>query len=143
MNRVLFSSKSDLWETPIDLFDSLNSEFHFDLDPCSTDFNCKCLNHFTELDDGLSKDWLCNCAFVNPPYSRVKDWVLKCFENQKNLICRSVLLVPARTDTSWFHDYIYKNPYCEIRFLRGRLKFGGSKNSAPFPSMVVVFNLPF
>lgn len=143
MDRVVFSHKSDLWSTPQDLFDKLNKEFHFDLDPCATDFNHKCDRYFTEKDNGLLQKWNCECAFVNPPYSCIKEWVKKCFYNQENLICRSVMLLPARTDTRWFHDYIYNNKCCDIRFIKGRLKFGDSKNSAPFPSMIVIFDIPF
>lgn len=137
MNKVLFSHSSDEWSTPLELFNRLNDLYFFTLDPCSTDSNCLCDKHFTISDDGLSKDWSFNSVFCNPPYSQISKWVQKAVSSE---FCDTVLLLPARTDTKWFHDLIYgKYP---IEFLRGRLKFGNSKNSAPFPSMLVyVFNL--
>lgn len=131
----MFSSATDLWSTPQDLFDKLNSEFWFTLDPCATPENAKCKKYYTIEDNWLVQSWDSDRVFCNPPYWRqISKWVKKGFES-KNLV---VMLLPARTDTSWFHDYIYNKS--EIRFLRGRLKFGGCKNSAPFPSMVVIFN---
>lgn len=134
---IMFSSKSDCWETPQDFFDSLNDEFGFDLDVCALPENAKCQNYYTPEQDGLSKPWK-GVIWCNPPYGReIGKWVHKAFsENQKenNYI---VMLLPARTDTRWFHEYI--NGKAEIRFIRGRLKFGNSKNSAPFPSMVIVY----
>ena len=137
--EACLSSKSVEWETPISLFNELNNEFHFNLDPCSTDENAKCNYHFTKEIDGLKQDWKGHRVFVNPPYGRKEtaEWVKKSFcESQKdNTIV--VMLIPARTDTRWFHEYVY--PYAEIRFIKGRLKFGNSLNSAPFPSMIVIF----
>lgn len=134
----MFSSKSDEWATPQNFFDELNKEFGFTLDPCSTDENNKCDKYFTIEDDGLTQDWEGETVFCNPPYGRViGDWVKKCYEESKKPNTNVVMLIPARTDTRYFHDYIYNK--AEIRFIRGRLKFGNSKNSAPFPSMVVVF----
>ena len=137
--ELMFSSKTDMWSTPQDFFDKLNEEFNFDLDPCSTHENAKCKEHYTILEDGLKQDWSGHRVFVNPPYGRVlKKWVKKCSDESKKDNTRVVMLIPARSDTSYFHDYIYKKAK-EIRFIRGRLKFGDSKNPAPFPSMVVIF----
>jgi len=134
---VHFSSKTNEWATPTDFFTKLNKEFLFTLDPCATPENAKCAKYFTEADDGLAQSWDNERVFCNPPYGRqLKEWVKKASEARGGVV---VLLIPARTDTSYFHDYIY-NSKAQIRFLRGRLKFGDSKNSAPFPSMVVVFN---
>lgn len=136
---LMFSSKTDLWSTPQDFFDKLNEEFNFDLDPCSTHENTKCKKHYTKEENGLIQDWGGHKVFCNPPYGReLKDWVKKCSDESKKDNTTVVMLIPARTDTSYFHDYIYKKVK-EIRFIRGRLKFGDSKNAAPFPSMVVIF----
>lgn len=137
--ETMFSSKTDLWATPQDFYDKLNSEFHFTLDPCATPHNAKCVKFYTKEQDGLRKDWGGNTVFCNPPYGRdIYAWVRKCFmEAQKNHTI-VVMLIPARTDTRYFHEFIYHKAR-EIRFIKGRLKFGGQKNSAPFPSMVVVF----
>jgi site-specific DNA-methyltransferase (adenine-specific) len=135
MNNVHFSSKSNEWATPQDFFDKLNEEFQFTLDPCATHQNHKCAKYFTEEDDGLTQSWDNEIVFCNPPYGRqIKHWVKKASEAVGGVV---VLLIPARTDTSYFHDYIYGKS--EIRFIRGRLKFGGHQNPAPFPSMVVIF----
>jgi site-specific DNA-methyltransferase (adenine-specific) len=132
----LFTSNTDEWSTPQDLFDQLNDEFCFTLDVCSTHENAKCLRHFTREEDGLSRYWRGVC-WMNPPYGReIGKWIQKA-HHEKLLGATIVCLLPARTDTKWFHDYIYNQ--AEIRFLKGRLKFGNSKNSAPFPSMIVIF----
>ena len=137
MNKALFSSITEEWATPKDFFDALDAEFHFTLDPCSTDDNAKCAKHFTKEQDGLSQDWTGERVFCNPPYGReMPRWIAKCAEHGMR-VGIAVMLIPARTDTKAFHEYIYHK--AEIRFIRGRLKFGGAKNSAPFPSMVVVF----
>jgi len=136
---AMFSSTTNEWETPQDFFDKLNEEFHFTLDPCATHENAKCKKYYTVKEDGLKQDWQGETVFCNPPYGRaIKDWVRKCYEESRKPNTTVVMLIPARTDTSYFHDYIYKKAK-EIRFVRGRLKFGNSKNGAPFPSMVVVF----
>lgn len=133
----LYSSKTVEWETPQDLFDRLNDEFHFTLDPCCTDENAKCKKHYTKEQDGLSQDWTGEIVYCNPPYGReMPKWIRKCYEHYIQG-GTAVMLIPARTDTKAFHDYIYGK--AEVRFLRGRLKFGGSKNSAPFPSLVAVY----
>ena len=127
------TSNTPEWSTPQGLFDELDKEFHFTLDPCATKRNAKCAKFYTKKDDGLSKDWSDETVFMNPPYGReIGKWVKKISEQG------GVALLPARTDTKWFHNYIYKK--ADVRFIKGRLKFGGSKNSAPFPSMLVVFN---
>lgn len=131
--EVLFSSKTDQWETPQDFFDALNEEFHFETDTCATAENAKCKRYFTPEMDGLKQEWTGVC-WCNPPYGRkIGQWVKKASESRATV----VMLIPARTDTAWFHDYIYGK--AEIRFVRGRLRFGGSKINAPFPSVVAVF----
>ena len=140
MNKeVMFSSATDNWATPQDFFDKLNAEFHFDLDVCADEINHKCDKYYTKEQDGLAMQWK-GTVWCNPPYGReIGSWVRKAlFASVGGATV--VMLIPARTDTKWFHDYIYKRDNVEIRFVRGRLKFGNSKNSAPFPSMVVVFN---
>jgi phage N-6-adenine-methyltransferase len=133
MNRVMFSSKTDLWETPQDLFDKYNRVYHFDTDVCALESNAKCENFYTPEIDGLSQEWTGVC-WCNPPYGRtLKKWVKKACESSATV----VMLLPARTDTKWFHEYCL--PYGKIEFLKGRVKFGDAKTGAPFPSMVVVF----
>lgn len=132
---VMFSSAKGDWETPQDFFDTLHHEFGFTLDAAASAQNAKCARYFDEGHDGLSREWE-GVVWCNPPYGRdVGRWVRKGLESGKK--ADVVMLLPARTDTKWFHDYILGK--AEIRFIRGRLKFGGCKNSAPFPSMVVVF----
>ena len=140
---LMFSSKTDQWATPQSFFNELNNEFHFTLDPCADEYNHKCERYFTKEQNGLSQSWKDEIVFCNPPYGRgIGKWVEKCFLEVEENDCKcAVMLIPARTDTQWFHKYIYKN--AEIRFIKGRLKFGSSKNAAPFPSMVVVFNKKF
>ena len=142
MNKGLFSSNSGEWETPQWLFDELDKEFGFNLDPCCTHENCKTLLGYTKQEDGLSRDWAGSRVFMNPPYGReIGKWIKKAFESEAEVV---VGLLPARTDTKWFWDYIYKKKNVEIRFIKGRLKFGGSKNSAPFPSLIAIFrNIAF
>lgn len=134
----MFSSKTDLWETPQDFFDKLNEEFRFSLDVCALPENAKCEKYFTPEVDGLAQIWEGN-VWCNPPYGReIGSWVKCGYLAAKNGYADVVvMLLPARTDTRWFHEYI--NGKAEIRFIKGRLKFGDSKNSAPFPSMVVVY----
>ena len=139
MNKeVMFSSATDNWATPQNFFDKLNAEFHFDLDVCADESNHKCDKYYTKEQDGLAMPWK-GIVWCNPPYGReIGQWVRKgLFASVSGATV--VMLIPARTDTKWFHDYIYKRDNVEIRFVKGRLKFGNSKNSAPFPSMVVVF----
>jgi site-specific DNA-methyltransferase (adenine-specific) len=137
----MFSSKDDKWSTPQDFYDELNAEFGFTLDPCADEFNHKCNKYYTEEDDGLLQDWEGEIVFCNPPYGKaIKDWVRKAYIEGCKPNTTVVMLIPARTDTIYFHKYIYHK--AEIRFLKGRLKFGNSKNSAPFPSMVVIYRGP-
>ena len=136
VHESLFSSATPEWETPEWLFDALDAEFSFSLDPCCTDENAKCNTHFTKSDDGLSQDWGDHNVFMNPPYGRViGDWMQKAYESSRGgatVVC----LVPARTDTRWWHRFAMKG---EIRLLRGRVRFVGGEHSAPFPSAIVVF----
>lgn len=134
---VMYSSKSNEWATPLDFYKKLDNEFHFNLDPCSDDTNYKCEKHYTLEEDGLSQNWGGCRVFCNPPYSEISKWVEKAFREGHKDNTIVVLLIPARTDTRYFHDYILHRS--EIRFVKGRLKFGDGKNSAPFPSMVVIF----
>lgn len=133
---VHFSSKTDDWSTPADLYKRLDDVFSFTLDPCASDTNHKCEEYFTEADDGLSKSWDGHRVFMNPPYGRgIGAWVKKASEIQRGL---AVCLVPARTDTKWWHEYIVQRGGVII-YLKGRLKFGDAKNSAPFPSAIIIF----
>ena len=140
MNTALmFSSKTDLWTTPQEFYNTLNNEFSFTLDPCATSDNAKCKKYYTIIENGLKQNWQGETVFCNPPYGRViKNWVKKCYEESLKPNTTVIMLIPSRTDTIYFHKYIYHMAK-EIRFLKGRLKFGECKNSAPFPSMVVVF----
>lgn len=134
-NEVMFSSRADDWETPQWLFDQLNAEFGFTLDVCATPDNAKCERYYTKAEDGLAQDWSGVC-WMNPPYGReIGRWIEKAYESSLGGVT-VVCLLPSRTDTKWWHEYVMRG---EVLFLRGRLKFGGSKNSAPFPSAVVVF----
>ena len=132
------SSNTPEWATPKRFFEELNAEFHFTLDPCCTHENAKCELHFTREDDGLSKNWGGQVVFCNPPYGKeLPKWVKKSYEeSMKGALV--VMLIPARTDSRWFHEYIYGK--AEIRFIKGRLKFNDGISAAPFPSMVVVYN---
>lgn len=132
---VHFSSATDLWATPQGFYDILHKEFDFTLDPCANVENAKCAKFYTQEQNGLMQSWKGERVFCNPPYGRViGDWVKKCATGGAEI---TVALLPARTDTRWFHEYIYGK--AEIRFIKGRIKFGGHANSAPFPSMVVIW----
>lgn len=136
MQNIHFSSKSNDWATPQDFFDKINDKYHFTLDACAIADNAKCANYFTPEQDGLKQDWGNNIVWCNPPYGReIGKWVKKGYDAAMNgaLV---VMLIPARTDTKYFHDYVIKG---SIEFIKGRLKFGNSKNSAPFPSLLVEF----
>ena len=133
----MFSSKTDMWATPQDFFDKLNYEFNFTVDVCAIPENAKCEKFFTPEINGLNQVWTGVC-WCNPPYGReIGKWVQKAYI-ASTFGATVVMLLPARTDTKWFHEYIYNK--AEIRFIKGRLKFGNSKTAAPFPSMVVIFN---
>lgn len=132
-------SATDNWATPQDLFDRLNHEFGFTVDVAADSQNAKCSRFFSAAQDGLAQDWSGETVWCNPPYGRViAEWMKKAYESAQQG-ATVVLLVPARTDTGWYHDYAMQG---EVRFLRGRVKFGGSPNAAPFPSIVVVFRPP-
>jgi len=146
----MFSSKSNEWETPQSFFDKLDKEFNFTLDACATHQNHKCDKYHTEEDDGLSKSWKGETVFINPPYSDVGKWVKKAYDESTQNGVTVVMLIPARTDTRYWHDYIMEGAGT-IYFVKGRLKFynkviadytGKSDLSpAPFPSAVIVFDL--
>lgn len=137
MNTVHYSSKTDDWATPQAFFEELDKEFSFTLDVCAVSQNAKCKRFITPETDGLQVGWNNEIIWMNPPYGReIGKWVKKASEARGGVV---VCLLPARTDTKYFHEYIYKNPRCTIRFIKGRLKFGDSTNSAPFPSMIVVY----
>lgn len=135
MNPVHFSSKTPIWETPQDFFEGLDKEFGFTLDVCALPENTKCIRFFSPDDDALAQKWSGVC-WMNPPYGRgIDKWIRKAWESAQagaTVVC----LLPARTDTRWWHDYVMRG---EIRFIKGRLKFGGSKIDAPFPNAVVIF----
>ena len=120
--ELMFSCKTDQWETPQDFFDQLHNEFHFTLDPCADESNHKCERYFTKDQDGLKQAWAGETVFCNPPYGKeIQNWVRKCFTEVYTGDCPcAVMLIPARTDTRWFHEYIYHK--AEVRFLRGALE---------------------
>ena len=131
-------AESAEWGTPQALFDKWDSEFHFTLDVCASKENAKCERFFTENEDGLKHDWTNEVCWMNPPYGReIKRWMAKAWHQALYCGATVVCLVPARTDTAWWHDYVL--PYGEIHYIRGRLRFQGASNSAPFPSVIVVF----
>ena len=135
--EVMFSSATEEWSTPQHIFDQLDREFHFTLDPCATPENAKCEKFYTKEDNGLHQLWNGETVFMNPPYGRViSKWVQKAYLSGNKEDTMVVCLLPARTDTKWFHKWCVKG---DIWFIAGRLKFGGNKNAAPFPSMIVVF----
>lgn len=123
--------------TPQPLFDRLDAKYHFTLDPCATAENAKCKRYFTMADDGLKQSWANERVFMNPPYGRgIKAWIAKAYESSVHgatVVC----LLPARTDTVWFHEYCLNHG--EVEFIPRRLKFAGHKHNAPLPSMIVVF----
>ena len=137
--KTLFSSNSDEWETPQDFFDKLNKEFKFNFDLAATKDNRKCNDFTSDIFNTTFIDWF-NCHkdlmfWCNPPYSKCKEFVK--FVSDSDI--RGVMLLPSRTDTRWFHDFVYKRSNVEIRFVKGRLKFSGAKYNAPFPSMLAIW----
>lgn len=145
MNSVHFMSKKSDWETPQDLFNRLNDEFHFTLDAAASDLNHKLPHYYTEKEDGLAQDWGGERVFCNPPYGSRETglWTEKCWREAQKPDTLVVLLIPARTDRKSFHDFIYNKPNVAIRFLKGRLQFednGKKMGTAPFPSMICIFN---
>lgn len=150
MDKALLSTGKDDWETPKDFYKKLDDEFHFTLDPCCTHENAKCEKHYTKDDDGLSRDWGGEVVFCNPPYSKNGNqdaWVKKCYTESLKPNTTVVALLPARTDTVRFHDYILGK--AEIRFIKGRLVFevdgkplirkNGRPQLAPFPNMICIW----
>jgi len=137
LNQALFSSKTHMWETPQDFYDLLNNEFSFELDVCAIKENAKCDRYFSPEDDGLKQVWSGTC-WMNPPYGRkiTGQWIRKAYEEAQKPNTTVVCLIPSRTDTKYWHEFCMKG---EIRFVKGRLKFGDAKESAPFPSVVVIF----
>lgn len=137
---LMFSSRDNSWSTPQWLFDKLNGEFSFTLDPCADANTFKCAKYYTENDNGLAQSWNNETVFVNPPYGRnlQKHWIKKAYDEWYENNVTTVMLLPARPDVSSWHQYISKA--AQIRFLKGRLKFSGHANSAPFPSAIVVFS---
>jgi site-specific DNA-methyltransferase (adenine-specific) len=137
--RGFFSSATDEWPTPQAVFAPLQHEFAFTLDPCATPANAKCPRYFTRADNGLNQDWRGEVVFMNPPYGRgIGAWVEKAYQSSREgsvVVC----LLPARTDTRWWHAFVMRG---EIRLLRGRIRFEGGRQSAPFPSAIVVFRPP-
>ena len=137
MNEVLFSTGNSEWETPDELFKRLDEIYHFDVDVCATAENTKCEHYFSPEEDGLKQRWTGTC-WMNPPYGReITKWVRKAYYSAKEDGATVVCLLPARVDTDWWHTYCLKA--AEIYFLRGRLRFKGAKNSAPFPTAIVIF----
>ncbi len=136
LNRSLLSSKRMDWATPQDLFQKLDSEFNFTLDVCATKDNAKCTRYITPKQNALAVSWGTNTCFMNPPYGReIGKWMEKAHQ-ESQLGAMVVCLVPARTDTGWWH----RHSMCgEIRFLKGRIKFVGAKHCAPFPSAIIIF----
>jgi len=139
--KTMLSSKDMTWETPQDFFNKLNEEFNFTLDPCATQQTAKCEKYFTLEIDGLKQNWDNEIVFMNPPYgTEIKKWIKKATEQKNGIV---VCLIPARTDTIYFHEYLYDKPNVELRFIKGRLKFGGKQKgsgSAPFPSLLAIIN---
>lgn len=147
MNAVHYSTNTDEWETPPEIFTPLDAEFDFDVDVCATAQNTKCQIFLGELIDGLMENWFesgYRTSWCNPPYSNLKKWISKnATESSKGMTC--AMLIPARTDTKAWHQYIYDatkwkfRPGVQVRFLPGRIKFVGGKHCAPFPSCIVIF----
>jgi phage N-6-adenine-methyltransferase len=139
INKGIMSSNTDMWETPQWIFDTFNVHYLFTLDVCAVQDNAKCKNYFTLEQDGLKQKWEEMC-WMNPPYGReIIKWVRKAYESSLDGTV-VVALLPARTDTAWFWDYVYEKAM--IGFIRGRLRFGDGKGAAPFPSMIAVWDYP-
>jgi phage N-6-adenine-methyltransferase len=135
INQGMFTSNRDDWETPEDLFRQYDDRFHFTLDVCATAKTAKCERYFTKEQNALVQDWTGERCWCNPPYGRtIGDFVKKAAESK----ALTVMLIPARTDTKWFHIYIYMHR--PIEFIKGRIRFVGAESTAPFPSMIVIFD---
>lgn len=140
IHESLYSSRSEEWPTPPAFFEDLSREFKFTLDPCATAENAKCKLFYTKEDEGLIQDWGKHTVFCNPPYGKMmRQWARKCYEASQ-AGATVVLLAHSRTDTRWFHEWVYGK--AELRFVKGRLKFGDGKQSAPFPSLVAIYRPP-
>ena len=140
VSKVLFSSAKEEWATPQDFFDRLDNYFHFQLDAAADNTNNKCKTFFTKEEDALQQSWCPGPVWLNPPYGRdIGKWVCKALYESCKHGTPVVCLLPARTDTRWFHEFC-KPPKARVIFLKGRLKFGGCKDSAPFPSMLVIYD---
>lgn len=137
---VHFSSARHDWETPDDLFDALNSTFGFELDVCADVFNNKISTYYSAEDDGLKQEWGPRVCWMNPPYGRqIGEWMKKAVKETMERNAQVVALVPSRTDTAWWHDYVM--PFAgEVWFIRGRLRFKGADHAAPFPSAIIVYD---
>ena len=135
MNKVHFSSETIYWETPRAFFEKINEEFEFRLDVCANTQNAKCFRFFSEEDNGLLQEWKGTC-WMNPPYDNKKNWVIKAYNESVKNKCVVVCLIPARTNTNWWHEYCQKG---EIRFVKGRPKFEGMTHGLPQPLAVVIF----
>jgi len=141
INPALYSSRSEEYGTPQSLFNELDAQFHFTLDPCASMENAKCVKFYTKEDDGLAQSWANERVFMNSPYGRdIKKWMEKAARSWNEEGALVVALVHARTDTRWWHDRV--EPYAtDISFIKGRLRFEGTKSSSPFPS-VLIFYIP-
>lgn len=131
--------QKDLWETPPHIFNPLNEEFDFTLDPCCQIHTAKCAKFYTPQENGLLQDWTGEICFVNPPYSRgnIDQWMKKCYlESLKGVVI--VALIPVSTSSKWFHRYVWKK--AEIRFYQGRIRFIGAPFTAPFSSCLAIYN---
>ncbi len=140
----MMTSKTNEWYTPDKIFNDLDNEFNFDLDPCATNESAKCLLYYTQEDDGLSKSWVGHNVFMNPPYGReIKDWIKKAYEESLKENTTVVALIPARTDTRYWHDYIFGKA-TQIRFVKGRIGFvneeGIETSGCTFPSAIIVWS---
>ena len=143
---VMYSSATELWATPQPVFDTLHAEFGFTIDVCAVEENAKCPRFFSPEQNGLMQKWggrhAPEVCWMNPPYGKdLPRWIEKACRSSREDGATVVCLIPARTDTRVWHDVIFPHA-AEIRYLRGRLKFGGAMNSAPFPSAVIVFRPP-
>jgi len=137
-SNVHFMSKTNEYETPQHFFDKLNHAFKFTLDPCATKANAKCEKFYTVKENGLLQSWKDEVVFMNPPYGRsISKWVEKAYTESRDSNATVVALIPARTDTAYWHEFIFNK--AEVNFLRGRLKFSNMKSGAPFPSALVLY----
>lgn len=139
VNQGLYTSETDEWETPAEFFRALDAIYKFTLDACATEENHKCAKYYTKKEDGLKQDWSGETVWMNPPYGReIKKWVEKAEKEGRKTNTRVVCLLPARTDTAWFHDHVLGK--ARIQFIRGRIRFSGSKWNAPFASILAIYD---